>query len=273
MRKLSLIILSLYLSLLWTPLALAADGTATAKEIQTEYGQGSLCEVENKEGNTINGFNITQGITEAMESASSEGEDTPSRSKVIQQLKNEYSSDWAAFHSGMLENEKCGEPSGGFYEKGACKDEIVTEVTETFAPETKNSDGQIIDLYSGLCCLIYEENSRGDYVCHESRTIYTQTFEKCNANAILCEKRQWIIGKSGAGIIKLYVKQIYSWGAGTAGFIAVIVIIVSGIQIQLSGVSGDISQAKDRILQSISGLVLIFLSGIILYTINPEFFS
>jgi type IV secretory pathway VirB2 component (pilin) len=56
--------------------------------------------------------------------------------------------------------------------------------------------------------------------------------------------------------------------------IAVLIIVISGIQISAAG--GDqttVTNAKNRIVQSLGGLVILFLSAIILYTINPTFFT
>ena len=56
--------------------------------------------------------------------------------------------------------------------------------------------------------------------------------------------------------------------------IAVLIMVISGIQI--SAAAGDqqaVTNAKNRIVQSLGGLALLFLSGIVLYTINPTFFT
>ena len=68
-------------------------------------------------------------------------------------------------------------------------------------------------------------------------------------------------------------EQIFTWGALTVGSIAVMTIVLNGVRIQMSGVSGDITEAKNKIFQAIAGIVLLFLSGLILYTINPGFFT
>jgi len=68
--------------------------------------------------------------------------------------------------------------------------------------------------------------------------------------------------------------MIYTWAAGFVGLIAVGVIMISSIQISLSG--GDsqaVTNSKDRIVKSLAGLAVLFLSGLILYTINPNFFT
>lgn len=153
----------------------------------------------------------------------------------------------------------------------------LTEIVEPIGGAVSLSEDEyIVNVYKGLCCdkAIYDPVDQTKITaCETTREVYKLTSEACNEEAAFCEKRQWIIAASGAGIVKVFVKQIYIYGAGIVGFIAVVVIVVSGIQISVSGVSGDITSAKERIWQSISGLVLLFLSGLILYTINPTFFS
>lgn len=177
----------------------------------------------------------------------------------------------------------CGEKnSSGYIEKGDCNlgDEVsyVTEVTELIAPDTKIGDGtnKIVTLYAGDCCYLgtLNESSTGyKYNCYDPRTYYFETYNECDSQAQNCQKRQWIIGTSGLNVIKLMVKQIYTFGALTVGSIAVLTIILQGVKISFSGVSGDISESKKKIVQAISGIVLLFLSALILYTINPTFFS
>ncbi len=132
-------------------------------------------------------------------------------------------------------------------------------------------------MYAGLCCLVTETDEDGDFrECKEVRTIYADTYENCyksGEGAYGCSKRQWVIGSSGLGIVKLMVKQIYTFAAFSVGTMAVGTMIFQGIMISVSGVSGDITEAKTKILQALAGIVLLFLSGLILYTINPEFFS
>lgn len=77
-------------------------------------------------------------------------------------------------------------------------------------------------------------------------------------------------GKTNFQHIGGFIKYMYRWSmiAGTA--LAVIVILVSGIQITVSGGrSNMIKQAKTRIGGAIIGLVLLFGSFTILRTINP----
>jgi hypothetical protein len=173
-----------------------------------------------------------------------------------------------------------------YVEKGDCTANgvVVTETSEIIGRNVNLEEGKnkVVSVYKGSCCFIVkaitdEKGEQTSYDCEETRDVYFEegedAFATCNAGALNCQKRQWIIGTSGIGIIKVYVKLLYTWGAGIVGFIAVAVIVVSGIQISLSGVSGDITEAKDRITQSIMGIVLLFLSAIILYVINPDFFG
>ncbi len=89
-----------------------------------------------------------------------------------------------------------------------------------------------------------------------------------------CNRIQALISKGGTSLLEGYLSTIFRWSAGLVGLIAVIVIIISGIQISMSG--GDsqaVENAKTRIVQSLAGIVVLFLSGLILYTVNPTFFT
>lgn len=85
---------------------------------------------------------------------------------------------------------------------------------------------------------------------------------------------QVFVSKSGVDMLYLYIGAIYRWGASIIGVIAVLVIVISGIQISAAGgEQAAVTSAKTRITQSLIGIVVLFLSGIILYTINPTFFT
>ena len=58
------------------------------------------------------------------------------------------------------------------------------------------------------------------------------------------------------------------------GGVAVLMIIIGGVQIATGG--GDqnnVTEGKTKIMQALAGLVILFLSGLILYTINPTFYQ
>ncbi len=177
-------------------------------------------------------------------------------------------------------------------EKSDCNVEgkVITEISEAFAGETSTDGGDnfVKTVYHGVCCLepvtktletpVKDKDGKvirdTETVCQESRDIYTESQDSCEAlGGLGCEERQWIIGSTGAGIVKVYVKQLYVWSTGIVGFIAVTIMVISGIQISFSGIAGSVDSARKRLVQSISGIVLLFLSGLLLYTINPTFFS
>lgn len=88
-----------------------------------------------------------------------------------------------------------------------------------------------------------------------------------------CDPVQVLLAKGGTSLLEGYLQTIYSYAASLAGLIAVSIIVVSGIQIATSGGdSGTIDEAKKRIIKSFAGMAILFLSGLILYTINPNFF-
>ena len=83
-----------------------------------------------------------------------------------------------------------------------------------------------------------------------------------------------VSGKDGLGLLNNYAGLVYQWIAGIVGAICILMIIISGIQISIGGLSPDeVNEAKERIIRSLTGMVVLFLSAFILYTINPIFFS
>ena len=89
-----------------------------------------------------------------------------------------------------------------------------------------------------------------------------------------CSTLERITGKSGSDLFGRYVSALYKWASSIVGVIAVLIMVGSGIQISMAGGdSAKIDEAKQRIAQSLVGIAILFLSGLILYTINPTFFS
>ncbi len=89
-----------------------------------------------------------------------------------------------------------------------------------------------------------------------------------------CRELQMLLSQSGTIVIFFYINTIYRWAATIVGLISVMVMIFSGIQISTSGGDTEVlSSAKGRIVKSLSGLAVLFLSGLILYTVNPTFFT
>ncbi len=85
---------------------------------------------------------------------------------------------------------------------------------------------------------------------------------------------QSIRGQTGIDVLGFYIAILYQYGAALIGIVCVAIIVISGIQIIAGGANAEfVTQAKDRIMQALLSLALLFLSAVILKTINPEFFD
>lgn len=90
---------------------------------------------------------------------------------------------------------------------------------------------------------------------------------------VSCNLVERISGRGGVDVFGQYAAALFRWAGGIVGIICVLVIVVSGAQISMSGDAGSMDEAKKRIFQSLLGLAILFLSGLILYVINPGFFT
>jgi len=82
-----------------------------------------------------------------------------------------------------------------------------------------------------------------------------------------------ITGRTGMELTKNYIALIYKYGASLIGIICVLLIVFSGIQIITGGADAEnVTQAKTRIFNSLLSLILLFMSAMILKSINPGFF-
>ena len=258
MRKFYLLILVAYLSAFGSPFV--ASAAETLFQCALDYGK-------------------YEGTSE---------DEIKAEEKVFAEMEEEFNAGIAASFAAK----NCGEPNEytGLLEKGDCTKggSVITEITEVIAPnveikgDDETVDSRIITVYAGTCCMSSKEVGTNT-VCPDQTTVYAKTLEECKSavgsalgsgtDTATCSRRQWVISDSGLGIVKVVVKQIFTWGALTVGSIAVMTIVLNGVRIQMSGVSGDITEAKNKIFQAIAGIVLLFLSGLILYTINPGFFT
>lgn len=79
---------------------------------------------------------------------------------------------------------------------------------------------------------------------------------------------------NGVDLINQYISMIYLWAASIIGILAVLMIVVSGIQIIFGGANTEIvSDARGRIMQALLSLVLLFCTALLLRTVNPNFFG
>ena len=88
-----------------------------------------------------------------------------------------------------------------------------------------------------------------------------------------CKPILVLLSRGGTTMLYHYIGMIYRWGVSMVGIIAVLIIVISGIQISMAGGEAEaVTNAKRRIMQSLSGIAVLILSSLILYTINPDFF-
>lgn len=70
--------------------------------------------------------------------------------------------------------------------------------------------------------------------------------------------------------IQTYMPGVFNLAIGIAGVLAVLMIIIGGVQyITTDAIQGK-SEGKERIQNALLGLVLVLVSWILLYTINPK---
>ena len=67
-----------------------------------------------------------------------------------------------------------------------------------------------------------------------------------------------------------YAKVVYDRVLGFIIVVAILMVVFAGVQYAASAVPGAKSNAKERIMSAIWGLVLALVSYLILYTINPD---
>lgn len=106
--------------------------------------------------------------------------------------------------------------------------------------------------------------------------------ENCNKYCITLQEQlpieghkvRSISGDSGVDLLSNYFGMWYKFGALVLGLIAVLVIVISGVQISMGGASEEgVSAAKTRMMAAILSIILLFGSALILNTINPLFFT
>lgn len=85
--------------------------------------------------------------------------------------------------------------------------------------------------------------------------------------------QETVVGRTGIDLISRYISLIYKYGVSIIGIICVLIIVVSGVQISMGGANSEnVNQGKERILQALLSLILLFCSALILKVVNPGFF-
>ena len=70
-----------------------------------------------------------------------------------------------------------------------------------------------------------------------------------------------------------YINDVWPWVIGIATGIAVLQVLVSGVQIMFSGSSEKAAEGKSRLFWAIAGLLLAAFAGFILKTLNSLFYQ
>lgn len=155
---------------------------------------------------------------------------------------------------------------------------ITTEVEEGFANAGAYGESIVRNCFRVTACKEGDKTMCVSFVNKECGIEEKQGTVKTagspvNVAVTNCEKVQLIISKAGTGLLYTYIGMVYRWAASIVGVIAVLIIVVSGIQISAAGGDpGKVDEAKGRIIRALAGLAVLFMSGLILYTINPTFF-
>lgn len=83
-----------------------------------------------------------------------------------------------------------------------------------------------------------------------------------------------IRAESGLELFGNYVVMIYRYAASILGVIAVLIIVAGGIMISMGGASNEmVNTAKELMMKAVVSLILLFLIGLILKTVNPGFYT
>jgi type IV secretion system pilin len=90
----------------------------------------------------------------------------------------------------------------------------------------------------------------------------------------ICEPVMIYISSAGNQLLYYYMGQIYKFAATIGALLAVLILIVAGIMYSTAGDNNtQTTAAKGLMVKCISGLVVLFLSALILVVINPNFFA
>lgn len=155
---------------------------------------------------------------------------------------------------------------------------IITPLEESIAGENVKGDKNEIRqctrvIMNGNCKWMGDQNKAPPEAKEASYTKIVKGI-KCPSKALKCERVTYLLAKTGTGVIEMYVGLIYRWAASLAGIVCILIMIVSGIQISAAGEDTQgVESAKKRIFQSLTALVILFMSALILYMINPDFFT
>jgi len=159
------------------------------------------------------------------------------------------------------------------------KNGIIVEL-ETPIAKTKLDNGNIVPfsypIHADRCVDDFSKESVDADICIDDDGNYWRRllYSDDRSDSEREVWRQVIIGEDGNEILESFARYAYIFLASVVGLLSVLMLVIGGIQISLGGVNADgVSAGKDRIVAALVGLVLLFLASLILYTINPNFFT
>lgn len=186
-----------------------------------------------------------------------------------------------------------------FAQQFACEDLNMTSVTGGTTPDVAEANAKKLEKY--IITVLEEEigpGSTGKITPSETAAESLTCFRETNCATTgegnnkkvsctseykstctpgenkFCQRVQVLMSQSGIDLLMSYLGIIYQWAASVIGMVSVAYLIYGGFLIGTAqDDTGKIDKAKEKIFQSIAGLVLLFLSAVILYTINPNFFT
>ncbi len=79
-----------------------------------------------------------------------------------------------------------------------------------------------------------------------------------------------VSGMLESNFIGIYISGVYKFLIGFAIIVAIVMMMIGGLQYVAGATSGDIEKAKTRIRNAVEGFVLLLFVYVILFTVNPE---
>lgn len=128
---------------------------------------------------------------------------------------------------------------------------------------TGNANGQ--NRQSNLVVVDFQPNC--DAVGMRENEYCIQLSEQIGPNVVLR-------GETGLDLFGNFMVMIYRYTASILGIIVVLVLVAGGLMIILGGADSEmVNTAKSIITKAVLSLILLFLTGLILRTVNPAFFE
>lgn len=145
--------------------------------------------------------------------------------------------------------------------------------TQILNLKVKGSDEEKVTDQYLIAGVLQPDETLGCPILPENRS-YGETiggnYYDCQEVTVLMSRLE----QGGIGFLNTYISLIYKWAAGIIGIIAVLIMVISGLQIiTAQGEPSAVEEAKKRIFQSIGGVLLLFFASALLYMINPTFFN